>query len=180
MIDILFAITVLIAIFKGYQKGFIIAIFSIVAYIVGLAAALKLSATVAVYLQNSMAISGKWLPFLSFALVFILVVFLITLGGKLIEKTFEMALLGWLNRIGGILLFLLLYTIIFSIFLFYAEKIHLFDKDTLLISKVYPFVKPWGPEVMNQFGKILPVFKDMFNQLENYFEHLSIKKSSLI
>ena len=180
MIDILFAIILLIAVFKGYTKGFIIAIFSIIAYFIGLAAALKLSATVANYLQSSMAISGKWLPFISFALVFILVVFLVTMGGRLIEKTFEMALLGWLNKIGGILLFVLLYTVIFSIFLYYVEKIHLFDKETLSTSKVYPYVKPWGPAMMDQFGTILPVFKNMFNQLEHYFESISTKKSSII
>ena len=178
MIDIIFAVILLVAIFKGYRKGFIIAIFSIIAYIIGLAAALKLSATVAEYLQKSMDITGKWLPFVSFALVFTLVVFLVTLGGRLIEKTFEMALLGWLNRLGGMFLFVLLYTIIFSIFLFYAEKIHLFDKETFLTSKAYPYIKLIGPGVMNQFGKVLPVFKDLFNQLENYFDSLSTKKTS--
>lgn len=175
MIDIIFAILTVIAIFKGYRKGLIIAVFSIVAFIVGLAAALKLSATVAAYLQNSVSISGKWLPFLSFAIVFGLVAVLVSLGGKLIEKTFEMALLGWANRIGGILLFVILYTIIFSILLFYAEKIHLFEEATIQSSKVYPFVKPWGPKVMNAFGTILPIFKDMFTQLSNYFESLSTK-----
>lgn len=175
MIDIIFAILTVIAIFKGYRKGLIIAVFSIVAFIVGLAAALKLSATVAAYLQNSVSISGKWLPFLSFAIVFGLVAVLVSLGGKLIEKTFEMALLGWANRIGGILLFVILYTIIFSILLFYAEKIHLFEEATIQSSKVYPFVKPWGPKVMNAFGSILPIFKDMFTQLSNYFESLSTK-----
>ena len=175
MIDIIFAILIVIAIFKGYRKGLIIAVFSIVAFIVGLAAALKLSATVAAYLQNSVSISGKWLPFLSFAIVFGLVAVLVSLGGKLIEKTFEMALLGWANRIGGILLFVILYTIIFSILLFYAEKIHLFEEATIQSSKVYPFVKPWGPKVMNAFGTILPIFKDMFTQLSNYFESLSTK-----
>jgi membrane protein required for colicin V production len=175
LIDIIFAILIVIAIFKGYRKGLIIAVFSIVAFIVGLAAALKLSATVAAYLQNSVSISGKWLPFLSFAIVFGLVAVLVSLGGKLIEKTFEMALLGWANRIGGILLFVILYTIIFSILLFYAEKIHLFEEATIQSSKVYPFVKPWGPKVMNAFGTILPIFKDMFTQLSNYFESLSTK-----
>ncbi len=175
MIDIIFAILIVIAIFKGYRKGLIIAVFSIVAFIVGLAAALKLSATVAAYLQNSVSISGKWLPFLSFAIVFGVVAVLVSLGGKLIEKTFEMALLGWANRIGGILLFVILYTIIFSILLFYAEKIHLFEEATIQSSKVYPFVKPWGPKVMNAFGTILPIFKDMFTQLSNYFESLSTK-----
>ena len=177
MIDIIFAILIVIAIFKGYRKGLIIAIFSIVAFIVGLAAALKLSATVAAYLQNSVNISGKWLPFLSFAMVFGLVTVWVGMGGKLIEKTFEMALLGWANRIGGILLFAILYTIIFSIFLFYAEKIHLFEEATIQSSKVFPFIKPWGPKVINAFGTILPIFKDMFTQLSNYFESLSPKLS---
>ena len=175
MIDIIFAILIVISIFKGYRKGLIIAIFSIVAFIVGLAAALKLSATVAAHLQNSVSISGKWLPFLSFAMVFGLVAVLVGMGGKLIEKTFEMALLGWANRIGGILLFVILYTIIFSIFLFYAEKIHLFEEATIQSSKVFPFIKPWGPKVINAFGTILPIFKDMFTQLSNYFESLSPK-----
>lgn len=175
MIDIIFAILIVVAIFKGYRKGLIIAVFSIIAFVVGLAAALKLSATIAAYLQNSITISSKWLPFLSFAMVFIVVVLLVNIGGKLIERTFEMALLGWANRIGGILLFITLYIIIFSIFLFYAEKIHLFEEATIQSSKAYPFVKPWGPKVMNTFGTILPVFKDMFTQLSNYFESLSTK-----
>ncbi len=177
MIDIIFAILILIAIVKGYKKGLIIAIFSSIAFIVGLAAALKLSATVAMYLQNNVAISSKWLPFLSFAVVFIIVVLLINLGGKLLEKTFEMALMGWANRVGGILLFISLYIIIFSIFLFYAVKINLFEEGTIQSSKVYPFVKPWGPKVINASSTILPVFKDMFNQLSNYFESLTIKLS---
>jgi membrane protein required for colicin V production len=175
LIDLIFAILIAIAFFKGYNKGLIVAVFSIVAFIVGLAAALKLSATVAAYLQNSVTISGRWLPFLSFAIVFIVVALLVNLGGKLIEKTFEMALLGWANRIGGILLFIVLYTIIFSVFLFYAEKIHLFGEAAIQSSKIYPFVEPWGPKVMNAFGKILPIFKDMFTQLSNYFESLSTK-----
>jgi membrane protein required for colicin V production len=175
LIDIIFAILIIIAIFKGYSKGLIIAVFSVIAFIIGLAAALKLSATVAAYLQNNVTLSGKWLPFLSFALVFGIVVLLVNLGGRLIQKTFEMALLGWVNKIGGMLLYAALYTIIFSIFLFYAEKIHLFEVPAIQASKVYPFVKPWGPVVMDTFGKVLPVFKDMFTQLSNYFESLSTK-----
>ena len=40
MIDIAFAIILIIACIKGYQKGLIIAVFSIIAFIIGLAAAL--------------------------------------------------------------------------------------------------------------------------------------------
>jgi membrane protein required for colicin V production len=175
LIDIIFAILIVIAIIKGYQKGLIIAVFSIIAFIVGLAAALKLSATVAAYLQNNVNISGKWLPIISFTVVFLIVVLIVNLGAKLIEKSFEMALPGWVNRMGGIFFFILLYVIILSVFLFYAEKIHLFEEATILTSKAYPFVKPWGPKVIDSFGKVVPVFKDMFARLGDYFESISTK-----
>ena len=164
-----------IAIFKGVRKGFIIAFFSVIAFIIGLAAALKLSATIATYLQNSVTISGKWLPFLSFAIVFLVVVLLVNIGGKLLQKTFEMAMLGWLNRLGGIILYVLLYLIIFSIFLFYADKVHLFPETAIQSSKTYPYILPWAPKVMDHLGKYIPIFKDMFTQLGDYFEGVSTR-----
>jgi membrane protein required for colicin V production len=175
MIDIIFTILIIVALIKGYQKGLIIAFFSIIALIVGLAAALKLSAAVAIYLQHNVSLASKWLPFISFALVFFLVVFLVHLGGKLIEKTFQMALLGWVNRLGGMLLYALLYTMIFSVFLFYAEKIPVFEKATIQASKTYPVVQPMAPKVIAGIGKLIPLFKDTFSQLESFFGTISNK-----
>jgi membrane protein required for colicin V production len=175
MIDIIFAILIIIAIVKGYQKGLIIALFSIIAFIVGLAAALKLSAAVAVRLQHNVTVSSKWLPVISFALVFILVVFLVHLGGKLIEKTFEMAMLGWANRLAGALLYVVLYTIIFSVFLFYADKIKIFEKTTIQSSQTYPVIEPLGQKVIAGLGKSIPFFKDTFTQLEAFFGSVSNK-----
>jgi membrane protein required for colicin V production len=177
MIDLIFAVLMILAIVKGYRKGFIIALFSILAFIAGLAAAIKLSATVAVYLEHSTSVSSKWLPIISFVLVFLLVVLLVQLGAKLIEKTFELALLGWLNRLFGILLYMILYTLIFSVFLFYAEKMHLFDPATISASTTYPFVQPLGPKVINSIGQLIPIFKGMFTQLESFFEGISHKIS---
>ena len=175
MIDIIFAVILIIAVIKGLRKGLVVALFSIVAFIIGLAAAMKLSAVVAVYLQKNVAVSNQWLPVISFIIVFIVVVVLVNLGGKLVEKTFEMAFLGWANRLAGAIFYLLLYTIIFSIFLFYAEKINLVKQEMISNSIVYPYIKPWGPAVINTFGKIIPLFKDSFQQLESFFESLSDK-----
>jgi membrane protein required for colicin V production len=177
MIDLIFAVLMIFAVMKGYSKGFIIALFSIIAFIAGLAAALKLSAAVAVYLEHSTEVSSKWLPVISFVLVFLLVVLLVRLGAKLIEKTFELVLLGWLNRLLGILLYMLLYTLIFSVFLFYADKMHLFNPGTIATSKTYPFVQPLGPKVINGIGQLIPIFKGMFTQLESFFESISDKIS---
>ena len=174
-LDLIFAVFMIMALFKGYQKGLIIALFSIIAFILGLAAALKLSAVVADYLKDSINVSAKWLPFIAFALVFFGVVLLVRLGGKLVEKAFQVALLGWVNRIGGILLYAALYSIIISIFIFYAEKLQLLQPATIQSSATYDFLQPWGPKVMDNFGSIIPWFKDMFTQLGEFFNGLSNK-----
>ena len=169
LIDLVFAVLLLIACIKGYQKGLVIALFSIIAFIIGLAAALKLSTLVAAWLKDSLSVSGKWLPFISFILVFFIVVLLVRLGSKLIEKTFQALMLGWANRLGGMIFYALLYIIIFSVFLFFCEKIHLFEPSVIESSLTYHFVQPWGPKVINGLGNIIPVFKGMFISLERFF-----------
>ena len=175
MIDIIFVVLLIIAIIKGIRKGLVVAIFSIIAYIIGIAAALKLSAVVAVHLQKNITLSLKWLPFISFALVFFVVVILVNWSGKLIEKTFEMAFMGWANRIAGVALYLIFYSIIFRVFLFYTEKINFFEPATIQQSATYPYLRPWAPQVIEGFGKLLPLFKDTFTQLEAFFQNISNK-----
>ena len=175
LIDFTFAALIILAIIKGYQKGLIIAVFSIIAFIIGLAAALKLSVVVAEYLNDSISVSAKWLPFIAFALIFFVVVILVRLGAKLIEKAFQAVMLGWVNRIGGIVLYAALYLIILSIFIFYAEKLQLLKPSTIQSSQTYHFIQPWGPKVMDNFGRLIPVFKDMFTELGDFFNSLSNK-----
>ncbi len=178
VIDIAFIIVMILAVFKGLRKGFILGIFSLLVFIIGLAAALKLSAVVAAHLQNSKIASTKWLPVLSFLLVFIVVALLVSLGARLIKKTIDFAMLGWLDRIGGLVLYIIIYVIIFSVILFFAEKMLVVKPEEIATSVVYKYVVPWGPKVINNLGNIIPFFRDMFMQLESFFENLA-KKSAL-
>jgi membrane protein required for colicin V production len=79
-------------------------------------------------------------------------------------------LMGWANKVGGVLLYTALYTMIFSVLLFYALQLNVLTKDSIATSKCYDFVKPWASWVINGIGKIIPFFKGMFTQLENYFQ----------
>lgn len=171
-IDIVFLILMLLACIKGYSKGMIIALFSVVGFIAGLAAALKLSAYAAGRLSGTFNTTGKWLPVISFILVFVLVVFLVSMAGKLLQKSVEMIMLGWLNRIGGIVLYALLYTLVFSIFLFYAVQLKILSAETVQASRVYPYIQPLGPWLMDSLGNIIPIFKNMFGQLQDFFGKL--------
>jgi len=173
LLDLIFALVIIMAIFKGYKRGLIAGAFSLVAIIIGLAAALKLSAVVAVYIGKALKISDQWLPIISFAVVFLIIVLLIRFVAKLIEKAVELVLLGWLNKLGGIFLYIVIYTIIFSVLIFYAEQINLLKPDLIKHSATYSFVQPWGPKVIDGIGSVIPVFKGMFKELENFFEGVS-------
>lgn len=172
MIDIIFFFLVLMALFKGYRQGFIVAVFSVVALLVGLVAAMKLSVVAAAYLASSTNISARWLPVISFALVFLVVVILIRFTSALVQKAAEAVMLGWLNRLAGMVLYLAIYTIVFSVVLFYADKIHLLSASALASSITYPFIRPCGPAVIGAIGYVIPVFKDMFHELEGFFEKI--------
>jgi membrane protein required for colicin V production len=169
LIDILFAILFLIACFKGYQKGLIVALFSMIGFIIGLAAAIKLSTIVAVRLASNSNVSAKWLPVISFMLIFLIVVLLVNICAGLLQKTAEWIKLGWLNRLGGIVLFVLLYCLVFSVFLFFAVQLQLLKSEATESSICYSIIKPLGPGVIDRLGIIIPFFKDMFTGLEHFF-----------
>ena len=173
ILDIIVAVILILAVIKGYRQGLIVALFSVIAFIIGLAAALKLSVVVAGYIGQAVKISDKWLPILSFALVFLIVVLLVRLGARFIQRTVEFAMLGWLNRLGGILLYSGLYILIFSILIFYADQLGFIKPETKSASVTYAYIQPWGPKLMEGLGKIIPVFKGMFNDLEDFFDGVS-------
>ncbi len=173
LIDLLYAGIVLLAVWRGWRQGLIVGLFSLLAVFIGLAAALKLSAVVAVKLGSSTRIAPEWLPFISFLLVFIVVLLLVRLAAKALEKTAELALLGWLNKLGGIICFVVLYTCIFSVFLFYAEQMEWISPRSLNESATWAFVQPWAPRGMEALGKLIPWFRDLFEELKQFFASLS-------
>jgi membrane protein required for colicin V production len=160
------------AVIKGYSRGFIVAIFSSLAIIIGLAAALKLSTVVADWLHHSTHFAARWLPFLSFIIVMFAFILLIRLVAGIIQKAVEFMLMGWLNRLGGIVLYAAIYITVFSVILFFADKIHLLKQQTINESKVYSFVEPFGPKIVNGFAVVIPFFKDMFTHLETFFDSI--------
>lgn len=173
MIDIIVGILVIMAIIKGLRRGLIVALFSIIAFIIGIAAAMKLSVVVAGYLGDSINISAQWWPVVSFLLVFIVVVVLVRLVANMIEKAVEWSLLGWVNKLGGVLLYVLMYVISFSVLLFFAEQIRLINKSSIDSSVTYSMVRPWGPWAIDAIGRGIPWFKDMFTELEQFFDRVA-------
>jgi membrane protein required for colicin V production len=96
-------------------------------------------------------------------------VILVRLGARLAERAVDLALMGWVNKLAGVLLYTVIYAIILSVVLFYAVQLHLIGPRTSKASVIYPFIRPWGQVVIDEFGKFVPWFKGMFVRLEDFF-----------
>jgi membrane protein required for colicin V production len=168
-IDIVVLVLLIMAVFKGLRNGLVMAVFSLLAFIIGITAAVKLSAVAAACIGENVSISQRWLPVLAFAAVFILVVLLVRLGAKALEGVLRVAMLGWLNRIGGVVLYMVLYLFVLSILVFYAEHIKIIKPQAAEASVAYPFIQALAPKFINALGTILPFLRDMFSELDAFF-----------
>jgi membrane protein required for colicin V production len=173
ILDLITLGILILAVFKGISKGLLVAVFSLLAFVVGIAAALKLSAVTANWLEGSVNVSARWLPLIAFLLVFIIVVIIVNKTGQLLEKTVEWAFLGWLNKSGGILFFSLLYLLFWSVILFYLGKMNIITEKQMEQSVTYPVIAPWGPQSMKWIAQAVPVLKDVFEDIQRFFERLS-------
>jgi membrane protein required for colicin V production len=70
---------------------------------------------------------------------------------------------------------MIIYTIIYSVLLFFAAKTSLLSPQTIAASNTYDYIIPWGPKIIDNLGKIIPIFKDLFLQLQIFFEKLGNK-----
>ncbi len=177
VIDVILFILLVIAVIKGISRGFIVAIFSFIAIIIGVVAAMKLSYLAANWLQQSFNINGNWLPVISFLLVLLGVILLVRWVANLIQAAVNIAMLGWLNKLGGIILYLFIYLFVYSIILFYLTKMEILTTETIAASRTYNLVEPFGPKAVDMLGNIIPVFKNVFEQLSAFFETIAGKNA---
>ena len=169
MIDIVFLVLMALAVWKGYSKGLVVALFSFVGMIVGMLLALKCSAMVAIWLGEETKLDAKWLPFLAFLLIIIGVYFGVRILAALVQKSLEFAMLGWANRIGGILLYALLYSSLLTLVLFYVYKLQLLSADAKANSQFYHFMHGFAKPLLSFIADALPFIKNILQQLSDFF-----------
>jgi membrane protein required for colicin V production len=103
--NIILAIPIVWGFYKGFKKGLIVELASILAIILGVYACSKFSDTVANFLGSNLHthISSLYLTVISVAIVFIGILILVSFLAKRIQKLAEALFLGIANRIlGGI------------------------------------------------------------------------------
>ena len=94
-IDVIGIILAILFFVKGYSKGLIVALCSVIALLLGVVCAVSFSAKLALYLQDKGWASGAWAPLISYVVLFFAVLWGVRLLAKLIDNLGNTLLLGW-------------------------------------------------------------------------------------
>jgi len=130
-LDILILIPLIWGLYKGFSKGLIIELASIVALILGIWGATTFSDKTANYLKGTFDMQPAHLSLLAFTLTFIIIIILIMLFAKILTGLVDIVALGIVNKILGALFGAFRYALLISILLFILAAA---DKHASVIS----------------------------------------------
>lgn len=174
IIDIIFAIVLLLAFIHGYKKGIIHSIVSLIALVIGIMAAVRLSELAAVYLDRWFNIASRYLPLISFILVFIGIYLLFRLLEQMLEGFFKMIKLNFINQLIGAVVWCVIWIMLYSTLLFYINNMNLIAEETKKDSITYETIAPFAPKTIEFVGNIIPPVKNVFNTLEIWFDEFEL------
>jgi len=169
-IDIVIVALVIFGFVKGFSKGFIISIFNTLAWLSGIFIALKLSSTLANYLQEKYNWQSAFAPLLTFAGIILLTYLLVHFIGKALEKIVEVAHLGIINKIAGGILIGSVFLFIASTLVWLLNEGNLIADDVKTQSKLFSYVLPISPWVVDEVGFLIPILKNALSDFSVYFK----------
>ncbi|MGB0933460.1 MAG: CvpA family protein [Lishizhenia sp.] len=103
-VDIMLLVPILWGAWKGFKKGLIIELFTLLALLVGIYAAINFSDFTAEKISGNFTMEDKYLPVVAFTITFLVVGALIYFAGKMIEKMVQIVNLSTVNKLLGLFL----------------------------------------------------------------------------
>ena len=169
-------ITIIIIFFiRGYMKGIIIAAFSVLAILLGIICALKLSGVLATFLYKKGLVTSGWGQIVSYLILFTAVFLLVRILARAIQTSVKAVLLGGLDKIIGGALYAFIAAVVWSSLLWIANQAHVVTHETIAASKTYPYLSPIAPWVFEHVGRLLPFAKNIFKDLQHFFDTVNSK-----
>ncbi|MFC2096702.1 CvpA family protein [Bacteroidota bacterium] len=131
-IDLILVLPFIWAVYRGLTKGLIYEVATLAALILGIYGAYKFSWLTTSILVNNFNATGQYLPWISFAITFIIIVVVIHLIARTLTSLVNAVALGFINRSLGVVFALIKTAFIISILLVILAPI---DKDHKYVSE---------------------------------------------
>ena len=150
---------------NGYKEGFLVEIISLAGIVLGIFLGFKLMGEGMILLEDKFNADRSTLPYLSFIMIFIVVVILVRLLGSFIKNSVDKSFLGSVDQalgagLGGFRTLFML-----SVVLWILDSLKMTPYSGWVEgSRLYPFTALLAPTLADWFGQFIPFFKEIFKQ----------------
>jgi membrane protein required for colicin V production len=155
-LDIIILLFLLWGAYIGYENGFVVQSFTLIALVLGIWAGVELTHAFGEFLINIFAVNSTLAFIGAFTVIFVLVLIIVHFIGSFITNRLSKSTLGTLNRIGGVCFGIIKMAFIVSIFIFIMQR---FDVNKKLLPPektkktiLYPEIAKIAPAVFSHFN----------------------------
>ena len=150
-IDIILALLLLFSAIGGFKKGLIVELASLAALILGIWGAIEFSYVTSDFLIENFNWETQHMNIISFVVTFVVIVILVHIVGNVVNKLVETVMLGFVNKLAGLVFAVLKSALILSIILVVFDKI---DEDIEILSskaksesRMYEPIRRFAPTI---------------------------------
>jgi membrane protein required for colicin V production len=164
-LDLFIVALLLFGAYRGYKNGFLMGLISLIAIVLGIFGGFKLMGEGMVYLQREFNADKSVLPYLSFLLIFVLIVLAVNLVGKIIKSSINKTILGTLDEAMGAILGVFKWLFMLSVVLWILDSLEINPGSEWTEGSVlYPYTALFATELASWVSEVLPFFKETFKQ----------------
>jgi membrane protein required for colicin V production len=174
-LDILALAFVVLFFIRGFFRGLIVAVCSVVALLLGVFVSLKLSQSLAAWMTEKGVGTGAWVPVLAYVILFIGVIIIVNMVARLMQKLLESMMLGLVNKVAGGVLYAVFSIFLWSILLWMGTRTGIITPETIQSSRTYNFLEPVAPWIFEHVGNLIPFVKNAFAGLQEFFDKVPAK-----
>ncbi|HOP03508.1 MAG TPA: CvpA family protein [Tenuifilaceae bacterium] len=169
IIDLVLIGLFLIAGFNGYKKGVIDQAATLAGLVLGIWGAIHFSDFTANFLAEQFSFTSQYMPLISFAITFVVILVGVHFIGALVEKIISLAFLGIVNSLLGVVFGVLKTALILSVILVLlgniSHRIKVIPDDFGSKSMLYGPVKRLAPAIFPYLK-----FEDIKKSIESKFQ----------
>ncbi len=172
-IDIVLGILLALTAIAGFRKGLIVELASLAALVLGIWGAIEFSYITSNFLIENFDWKWEHLNTVSFILTFIIIIIIVHFVAKVVTKLVETIMLGFVNKLAGLVFGLLKGALILSIVLLFFDSINdsiglisektkkesrMYEPLKNLAPSIFPFVNSWGESIKTTKDEVIDKF----------------------
>jgi membrane protein required for colicin V production len=173
ILDFIILILLGIGAFGGYRKGLILEVIAILAFILAIVGGFKLLHIGMSLLSDIYGGFGSLLPFIAFLIIFIGIIILVNLTGKILKKTIDWTPLGTVDNLAGAIVGILKWALGISVLYWIFSSVGIMLPETMVQeSLIFPYVSGFAPMLGHAIGTVFPSFESFIYTISELFQNI--------